>query len=139
MRNYQTLTVIGGIITILIILAVGFLFSLGNVMHQSFGNYTTQYGTQSQINQYNKDRQMFNGGVDYMAAAIPVGIFGSVIAMILVFVIKRLKALGIILIVLGVIVVIATGGFGIVGFAMFVAAGIVALRWKLRPAMELTK
>jgi hypothetical protein len=140
MRNYQTLTVIGGIITILIVLAVAFLFSVGNVVHRSFGNYTTQYGTQSDINKYNKDRQMFSGGVNYLSAAIPIGVFGSVAAMVLVFVIKdRFKPLGIILIVLGVIVVIATGGFGIVGFAMFVVAGIVVLRYKPKPSMELTK
>jgi len=69
-----------------------------------------------------------------------VGVFGSVAAMVLVFVIKdKIKPLGIILIVLGVIVVIATGGFGIVGFAMFVVAGIVALRYKPNPSMRLTK
>jgi predicted membrane metal-binding protein len=66
-----------------------------------------------------------------MSVAIPVGIFSSIAAMVLAFVIKdRFKPLGIILIVLGVIVVIATGWFGIVGFAMFVVAGIVAIRYK---------
>ena len=83
---------------------------------------------------------MFSSGLNYMSVAIPVGIFGSVAAMVLVFVIKnRYKPLGIILIVLGVVVVVATGGFGIVGFAMFVVAGIVALRYKPKPSMELTK
>ena len=140
MRNYQTLTVIGGIITILIVLAVGFLFSVGNVMHESFGNFTTQYGSQSTINQYQQGRQMFSSGLTYMSVAIPVGIFSSIAAMVLAFVIKdRFKPLGIILIVLGVIVVIATGWFGIVGFAMFVVAGIVAIRYKSKPSMELTK
>jgi hypothetical protein len=57
-----------------------------------------------------------------------------VAAMVLVFIIKdRFKPLGIILIVLGIIVVIATGGFGIV------VAGIVALRCKPKSSMELTK
>jgi ABC-type polysaccharide transport system permease subunit len=104
MRNYQTLTVIGGIITILIVLAVGFLFSVGNIMNESFGNYTKQYGSQSTINQYNQTKQTFASGLTYFSAAIPVGVFGSVAAMVLVFVIKdRFKPLGIILIVLGVI------------------------------------
>jgi len=59
---------------------------------------------------------------------------------LLINVIKdKFKPLCIILIVLGVIVVIATGGFGIVGFAMFVVAGIVALRYKPKQSMELTK
>lgn len=82
---------------------------------------------------------MFSSGLSYMTTAIPVGIFGSIAAMVLVFVIKdKFRPLGIILIVLGVIVVIATGGFGLVGFAMFIVAGIVALRYKPKP-MELTK
>jgi hypothetical protein len=139
-RNYQTLTVIGGIITILIVLAVALLFSVGNIVHESFGNFTKQYGSQSSVNQYQQGRQMFSSGLNYMSVAIPVGVFGSVAAMVLVFVIKdKFKPLGIILIVLGVIVLIATGGFGIVGFAMFVVAGIVTLRYKPNPSMELTK
>ena len=43
------------------------------------------------------------------------------------------------LIVLAVAVIIAGGYFGIVGFGLFLAAGIVALRYKPRPSMELTK
>jgi hypothetical protein len=62
------------------------------------------------------------------------------IGMVLVFVIKdRFKALGIVLIVLGIIIPIAPSGFGIVGFGMFIAAGIVALRYKPKPSMELMK
>jgi len=98
MRNYQTLTVIGGIITILIVLAVGFLFSVSNIMHESFGNFTQQYGSQSTINQYQQGRQMFSSGLSCTSVAIPVGVFGSVAAMVLVFVIKdKFKPLGIIL------------------------------------------
>src|SRR5215212_5210625 len=108
MRNYQTLTVIGGIITILIVLAVALIFSTLGIVHQSFGNFTQQYGSQSTIKQYNQTTQTINSGTSYMSAAIPVGIFGSVAAMVLVFVIKdKFKPLGIILIVLGVIVAIA--------------------------------
>jgi hypothetical protein len=75
-----------------------------------------------------------------MSTAIPVGVFGSVAAIVLVFVIKnKFKPLGIILIILGVTVVIATGEFGIVGFAMFVVAGILGIRYKPKSSMELTK
>ena len=62
------------------------------------------------------------------------------IGMVLVFVIKdRFKALGIVLIVIGIIILIVTSGFGIVGFGMFIATGIVALRYKPKPSMELMK
>src|SRR5215212_9068838 len=98
MRNYQTLTVIGGIITILIVLAVALIFSTLGIVHQSFGNFTKQYSSQSTINQYNQGTQTIQHGTSYMSAAIPIGVFGCVAAMVLVFVIKdKLKPLGIIL------------------------------------------
>ena len=56
----------------------------------------------------------------------------------LIFIIKqRLKVLGIILIALGVIVFVASGNFGIVGFVLLVVAGVLAIRDKPKP-MELT-
>jgi Protein of unknown function (DUF4064) len=139
MRNYQTLTIIGGIINILIILAVGLIIGTLSSFHESFGNFTTQYGTQQYINKFYQNRASMNIGLQYVTVAIPVSVVASIIGMVLVFVIKdKFKALGIILIVLGVVIVIATSGFGIVGFAMFIVAGIVALRYKPKP-MELTK
>lgn len=77
MRNYLTLKPIGGIITILLVLAVGFLFSVGDIMHVSFGNFTKQYGSQSTINQYRQGRQMFSSGLSYMSVAIPVGVLAA--------------------------------------------------------------
>jgi hypothetical protein len=135
MRNYQTLVIIGGIINILIVLAAGAIMGALTSFHESFGNYTTQYGTQQDVNKFYKDRASMDRGLQYVTVAIPVSVFASIAAMVLVFVIKdRFKALGIILIVLGVIIVISTSGFGIVGFAMFIVAGIVAIRYKPKPA-----
>ena len=74
----------------------------------------------------------------YLSAAIPIAVFASIASIVLVFVIKqKLKALGIILIILGVIIVIATSAYGIVGFVLLVVAGVLALRAK--PTMDLTK
>jgi hypothetical protein len=57
-----------------VLLAVGFLFSVSNIMHESFGNFRKQYESQSTINQYQQGRQMFLSDLSYMLVAIPVGI-----------------------------------------------------------------
>jgi hypothetical protein len=65
---------------------------------------------------------MFSSGLGYMAAA-----------MIVVFVFKdRLRLVGILLIVIAILTLIAMSAFGIVSLGMLLAAGIVALRYKLR-------
>jgi glucan phosphoethanolaminetransferase (alkaline phosphatase superfamily) len=103
-------------------------------------NFTTQYGTQKDINKFYQDRASINSGLQHFTVAIPVSVIASMIGMVLVFVIKdRFKALGIVLIVIGIIILIVTSGFGIVGFGMFIATGIVALRYKPKPSMELMK
>jgi urocanate hydratase len=131
MRNYQTLTVIGAVLTILIGLSIWLIFSSLNIFHGAFNNFTTNYGTQQQIQKYNEGRQMFSSGLGYLAAAIPIGVFLNVFAMIAVFVFKdRFKMLGILLIVIAILTVIAFSAFGIVSFGMLIAAGIVALRYK---------
>ena len=131
MRNYQTLTLIGGILTILIVLSVSLIMGVLVGVHESFGNFTTQYGSQNTVNQYYKDRASMNNGLIFVSAAIPVAVIVSIAAITLVFVIKdRLNVLGIILIVLGVITVISVSAFGILGLALFVAAGVIALRAK---------
>jgi hypothetical protein len=138
MRNYQTLTLIGAILTILIVLAVALIFSTLGVIHYSFGNFTQKYGSESTIRQYSQTSQSVASGAAFLSAAIPISVFASIASIVLVFVIKqKLKALGIILIILGVIIVIATSAYGIVGFVLLIVAGVLALRAK--PVMELKK
>src|SRR5689334_6798038 len=124
MRNYQTLTLIGGILTILIVLSVGLIMGVLVGVHESFGNFTTQYGSQGTVNQYYKDRASMNNGLIFVSAAIPVAVIVSIAAITLVFVIKdRLNVLGSIL--------------GILGLVLFVVAGVIALRAK--PVQVITK
>lgn len=138
MRNYQTLTLIGGILTILIVLAVGLIMGTLSGIHESFGNFTTQYGSQNTVNQFYKDRASMNTGLIFLSAAIPIAVSASIAAIALVFVIKHLlKLLGIILIVLGIITAISVSAFGIIGLVLFVVAGVLALRAK--PVEVITK
>jgi uncharacterized membrane protein len=76
--------------------------------------------------------------MSYAAVAVPIVIILEIIVLILVFVIKprQLKPLGIFLIVVSVIVLIGTSWYGILPFALFLPAGILALRYKPKPGDE---
>ena len=57
-----------------------------------------------------------------------------IVTLVITFVIRtRTKLLGVIFIVLGVIGVAITNGWGIIPFALLLPAGIVALRYKPKP------
>lgn len=124
MRNYQTLTLIGSIFGILI--AVGlWLFS------SSFEPFITEFATEETAMQ-NRE------AMSYIAIALPVVIILEIAVLVLVFVIKptQLKPVGIFLIVVSVIVLIGTSAYGILPFALFLPAGIIALRYKPKPGEE---
>jgi uncharacterized membrane protein len=76
--------------------------------------------------------------MDYASVVIPIVIILEIIVMVLVFVVKpnRLKPLGIFLIIVSVVVLIGTSYYGILPFALFLPAGIVALRYKPKPGEE---
>jgi hypothetical protein len=132
MRNYQTLTVIGGVITILVALATWAIFASTDIFHGAFNEFESKYATQQQLQKYNEGRQMFANGLAYMQVAIPTAIFVNIFAMIGVFVFKdKVKVVGSLLIVIGIISIITIGAFGIVSLGIFITAGIVALRYKV--------
>jgi hypothetical protein len=120
MRNYQTLTLIGSIFGILI--AVGFW-----IFASSFEPFVTEFATEETAME-NRET------MSYAAIAVPV----VIILEIAVFVAKptQLKPVGIFLIVVSVIVLIGTSWYGILPFALFLPAGIIALRYKPKPGEE---
>jgi hypothetical protein len=124
MRNYQTLTMIGSILGILT--AVGFW-----ILASSFEPFVTEFGTEETTTQ---NRQTMS----YAAIAVPVVIILEIIALVLVFVVKtsQLKPIGIFLIVVSVIVLIGTSWYGILPFALFLPAGILALKYRPKPGEE---
>jgi putative membrane protein len=65
-----------------------------------------------------------------LGAQIGVGIILYMIAIILPFVIKDTKPVGIILVVLAFSTFIAAGYFGILGFVLLLTAGILAIKFK---------
>jgi hypothetical protein len=74
----------------------------------------------------------------YAAVAVPLVIVLEVVVLILVFVIKpkQVKPLGIFLVAVSVIVLISTSSYGILPFALFLPAGMLALKYKPIPGEE---
>lgn len=123
MRNYQTLTLIGSILGILT--AVGFWVFASSFSAGLESLNQSGFADQSTVTQ-NRDT------MSYAAIAVPLVIVLEIVVLVLVFVIKprQLKPLGIFLIIVSVIVLIGTSWYGILPFALFLPAGILALRYK---------
>jgi hypothetical protein len=129
LRNYQTLTLIGSILGILT--AVGFWifassFNAGLELLNESGFADPNTVTQNRST------------MSYAAVAVPIVIVLESIVLVLVFVIspRQLKPLGIFLIIVSVIVLIGTSWYGILPFALFLPAGILALKYKPKPGEE---
>src|SRR5574342_866869 len=120
MRNYQTLTLVGSILGMLIAFGVYTTIGVLNVSMNVFENMT---GEETQINPSAK-RQI---DMQYITAGVGVSIFSFIVALVLAFVIKeRTKIVGISLIIIAVITFFAMGLFGVIPFALLLPAGIVA-------------
>jgi hypothetical protein len=133
MRNYQTLTIIGAVLTILIALGVYMSMGVLDVFHGSFSNFTHQYSSRDQIQQYERDRANMEATAAQMGGRVAMATVLSIGAIIMVFALSRpTRFLGVALIIIGLIILIVIGWFGILGFALLLAAGIVAMRYKNR-------
>ena len=69
-------------------------------------------------------------GKEQLFTQIGVSVFLYIIAIIVPFALKKTKIVAYILFVLAISTLISAGGFGIIGFAILIAAGIAAIRWK---------
>lgn len=129
MRNYQTLTLIGSIMGILT--AVGFWIFASSFSAGLESLNESGFADPSTIAQN-------RGTMSYAAVAVPIVIVLEIVVLVLVFVMKpgQLKPLGIFLIVVSAIVLIGTSWYGILPFALFLPAGILALKYKPKPEEE---
>lgn len=110
MRNYQILAVVGGILGLLIVFIVFVVLGSLAVFLEGMGGQTP--------------------GKDQIFTQIGVSIILYIIAIIIPFVIKKAKIVGYALLGLAVSTLISAGYFGVIGFAILVAGGISAIRWK---------
>lgn len=131
MKTYQTLSLIGCIIGIFLMLALFGIAGLGTVFNNMSLNMSKSYANSSQLAQqqasHDKAQTLFIGFAGGTAFSLVLYIVGVVIT----FVIRNTKAIGIVLIVvIGLIPVLITIGWGIIPFALLLPAGIVAIREK---------
>jgi len=108
MRNYQTLTLIGSILGIIIV------FSL--YMFLNLGSLNSQTELQTDLTEINTQ--------------IGICIILMVVALVMVFILSRqTKAVGIYLLVISLALLVGMGFYGILPFVLFLPAGILALRY----------
>ena len=76
--------------------------------------------------------------MSYATVAVPLVIVLEIVVLILVFVMKpkQVKPLGIFLVTVSVIVLISTSWYGVLIFALFLSAGMLALKYKPTPREE---
>jgi hypothetical protein len=109
-RSYQILSIIGGVLGLITILAYLALYSLVDVIGSSFGSGIEESSKQ------------------YVSAAAPLAILIYISCFIVPFIVKKTRTVGIYLTVSSFVVLIATSYVGIIGFALILLAGILALR-----------
>jgi hypothetical protein len=138
MRTYQTLSLIGCIIDIFLTLG---LIGLGGLL---LGTGDVLLNVSESIDPNNPETQQarreFSQTVTETAPFV-AGLFLSFIMYIglipITFAVKdKTKAVGIILLVIGVITTAITNGWGIISFALLLPAGILALRYKKKKQQQ---
>ena len=116
MRSYQTLSVIGGFLGMVIVFSAYAILGTIESFSESFGgDFIIEENIITQIT---------------------ISIILYVIAIIIPFPIKKTKPLGGILIVLAVATLLSAGYFGVFGFAFLLAAGLAAIAWKEKQTYE---
>ena len=125
MRSYQTLAVVAGVLGLIIIFIAYAIAGSLVILIESFGGDEPQ-----------DQEQIF--------LQIGVSAFLYCIVIIIPFIVKSAKISGVALFVLAIATLISAGGFGIIGFAILIAAGIAGIRWKeksreSKSAMDLLK
>lgn len=76
---------------------------------------------------------IFGGSVEDMESVdvhVGISVVLYIIAIIVSIAVKPAKIVGVALLGLAVATLISAGGFGIISFAVLIAAGLVGLRWK---------
>jgi uncharacterized membrane protein len=125
MENYQILSLIGCIFGIL--LTIGLLLTVGVLtsISDNFFNASRPTEQERTIHEASKSK------TSPFLAGTAFAFFLYIVMLIITFVVKtRTKAVGIVLLVLGVICVAITNFWGIIPFALLLPAAILALRQK---------
>lgn len=131
MRTYQTLSLIGCIIGIFLMLFLFGIAGLGTIANDISLNITKQYGNGSEL----ATQQQKHAANEAVFKPFGEGVFLSFLIYIalipITFIIKsKTKVVGIIVIILGFITMAITNVWGLIPFALLLPAGILAIRYK---------
>lgn len=125
MRTYQTLSLIGCIIGIL--LAIGLALLVGGLMSVSNTLLNMSRPTESERQEHEANQVTTSTFV----VGATFAFFIYIVILVITFVVKtRTKAVGIMILILGAIGMAITNLWGIIPFALLLPAGIVALKYK---------
>jgi uncharacterized membrane protein len=125
MRTYQTLSLIGCIIGIF--LMIGLMLLIGGVMTVSDVFLNMSRPTESERLEQQSNKEKFSNFVGGTFFAFLI----YIVVLVVTFAVKtKTKAVGITIIILGVIGMATTNLWGIIPFALLLPAGISALRFK---------
>jgi len=111
LRSYQTLSVVAGILGLIIVFSVYAIMGTVSIFLESFTGEEPE-------------------GIEQISTQVGVSVFLYIIVIIIPFVIKQPKIVGYILFGLAIATLFSAGYFGIIGFAILIAAGVAAVRWK---------
>lgn len=114
MKSYQTLAVAGGALGILVAFAILLIVTVLGGLNDAFGGAPLE-------------------GKEYFDASMIVSIILYIIAIVLPFTIKSTRIVSGVLLGIGVITLVLISLYGVIGFALLIAAGIAALRYKKSP------
>ena len=127
MRTYQTLSLIGCILGVL--LTIGLALVVGGLMSVSDTFMNMSRPTENELQQHTESQK----GASIFVGGAMISFFIYIIILVITFAVKRkTKAVGITILVLGILTMLATNFWGIIPFALLLQAGIVALRYKPR-------
>lgn len=76
---------------------------------------------------------------DGIYAQITISIIIYIIAIIIPLTVNKVKTVGVLLIVISFVTLISAGLFGVIGFALLLPAGIIAVRWKEKSSQIINK
>ena len=125
MENYQILSLIGCIIGIFLTLGLGLTVGFLTSVSDNFFNMSRPTEQERTMHEASKSKN------STFLAGNAFAFFLYISMLIITFVVKtRVKAVGVILIVIGVICAAITNLWGIIPFALLLPAGILALRHK---------
>jgi hypothetical protein len=139
MRTYQTLSLIGCILGILLTIGLFVTESVLVGTGQVFLNMSKSISTNTTANTINQQKyDVSKAAISPFMGGLAFAFLLYIVGLVITFVVKNTKAIDISLLGIGVIAMVITNGWGLIAFALLLPAGIVALRHKVNAAASIT-